>query len=134
MAGFGRIILQFCAIFTSKGHVLANFPTTYYVHSNGIPIKSTNQQNWEYIQEMVMDLSGRWSVITAELFPSFHLLESTSPEQAKVSGISAVTFLSGTKHPQFLRSFIHCLESLYPECQQYVRSLVSRKNASLPTT
>ena len=97
MAGFGRIILQFCAIFTSKGHVLTNFPTTYYVHSNEIPIKSTNQQNWEYIQEMVMDLSGRWSVITAELSPSFHLLESTSPEQAKVSGISAVTFFAGYK-------------------------------------
>ena len=99
----GRILLHIFTIFchfyvvvmlrfTSKGQVLTNFPTTYNVHSNGIPIKSINQQNWEYFKEMVMDLSGRWSVITAELSPSFHLHESTSPEQAKVLGISAVTF------------------------------------------
>ena len=84
--------------FTPKGQVLTNFPTTYNVHSNGIPIKSINQQNWIYFKEMVMYLSGQsWSVITAELSPSFHLHESTSPEQAKVLGISAVFFFHKKK-------------------------------------
>ena len=94
--------------FTSKGQVLTNFPTTYNVHSNRIPIKSINQQNWEYFKEMVMDLSGRWSVITAELSPSFHLHESTSPEQAKVSGISAVTFFTKNRIPLATTSTFWC--------------------------